>query len=265
MSTPRIMSPLPFAVAGAVIFAGFLGFVVSGPGAGAARDGAITAIPRASPPMAFRTAAAPPGRAAPNDAVHGGAGAPAEGGAPGTVGGRAAPNDAVHGGAARPPMAGMGGGAPVETDGDEDLPLKKTGINSRAELDRGRAAATTDEARAAFERGFRLTFTTRQDRRGYQEALTLLRRAIDLEPKLAEAYRALGYAVFNTGGGFEGAIPLYEKAVAIRGDYGEAHYALAFFLGESDLTRGREHFRRSKELGVPDERGLGPRYYPDVR
>ena len=45
-------------------------------------------------------------------------------------------------------------------------------------------------------------------------------------------------------------------------DYGEAHYALSFMLTQSDLERGRRHFERAMQLGVPDERNLRGQFYP---
>jgi tetratricopeptide (TPR) repeat protein len=183
------------------------------------------------------------------------------------------PNDSIH--------AGLHGGAPqqapgaaqpgmamatpdAETDGDPALPLKRTGLNSAEELRRGLATIGNAEARALFERGFRLTFTTKREARGYREARELLERALALEPKLAEAERAIGYAGFNSGMSMAEVLALYRKAVEMKPDYGEAHYALAFFLGESDPQEGAAHFRRAMQLGVPDERNLRATYYSKI-
>jgi hypothetical protein len=177
----------------------------------------------------------------------------------------AMPRDAVH----APFAAGAGGGMGMgddagENDGDPELPIRLTGLNSAEELRRGLAALPDPEARAHFERGFRAAFTTVHERRHYGIAETELRKTIELAPGSAEAYRALAYAVFNKGLNFTEAVPLYEKAVALKPDYGEAHYALAFLLGQSDPERGAEHFRRAMALGVKDERNLRARYYQKI-
>jgi Tfp pilus assembly protein PilF len=61
----------------------------------------------------------------------------------------------------------------------------------------------------------------------------------------------------------QGATQHYEKAVELDPDYGEAHYALSFMLTQFDVERGRKHFKKAMELGIPDERNLGPRFYPE--
>lgn len=173
------------------------------------------------------------------------------------------PRDAMHAPFAGAPGMGMGDEA-VETDGDPNLPLRKTGLNGAEELRRGLAGLASPDAKARFERGFRAAFTTVHERRNYEVAESELRKTIELAPDCAEAYRALAYAVFNRGLNFADALPLYEKAVALKPDYGEAHYALAFLLGASDPVRGAEHFRRAMTLGVKDERNLRARYYQKI-
>jgi Tfp pilus assembly protein PilF len=53
----------------------------------------------------------------------------------------------------------------------------------------------------------------------------------------------------------------YEKAVAADPNYGEAHYALAFMLTQSDMARARTHFDKAMALGVPDERNLREQFF----
>jgi hypothetical protein len=161
-------------------------------------------------------------------------------------------------------LRGVGIPAGVETDGDVELPLRRTGLDSRAELDRG-LEHTSSSAKPHLERGFRLCFTVRPEMRQYVVAEEELRKAIEIDPTVAEAYRALGYAVYNRSLNFDGAIPLYRKACELRPDYGEAHYALAFLLGTKSPAEGKDHFRKATELGIADELRLGPRFYPDVK
>ncbi len=154
--------------------------------------------------------------------------------------------------------------AEPETDGHPDLPLKKTGIGSAAELRRALEAAR-EEARPHLDAGFRLAFTARPAARDYAGAERELRATIAADPGSAAAHRALAYAVFNQGFNVSGALPLYEKAIELDPNYGEAHYALAFILGPENPARGRVHFEKAMSLGVPDERNLRERFYPPQR
>ena len=60
------------------------------------------------------------------------------------------------------------------------------------------------------------------------------------------------------------------KAIELKPDYGEAHYALSFMCAmdpsnQANMAKGAEHFKRAMELGVEDERNLGQRFYPNVK
>jgi tetratricopeptide (TPR) repeat protein len=154
-------------------------------------------------------------------------------------------------------------GAAGPTDGNA-IPLKVDGLSSAAEMERGKAMTQNADARALFESGFRKTFTSDQSKRDYQGAVQDLDKAISMDPKFAAAYRARGYAKFNLGFNVQDAMTDYLKAVELKPDYGEAHYALAFMYampGQGDIAKGEEHFKRAMELGVPDERGLKERFY----
>ena len=161
------------------------------------------------------------------------------------------------------PMSGGTLGASGPTDGNA-LPLKLEGLSSAAEMTRGKAMTQNAEAQAAFEAGFRKTFTSDSQKRDYQGAVQDLDKAISLDPGFAAAYRARGYAKFNLGFNVQGAMTDYLKAVELKPDYGEAHYALAFMYampGQGDRDQGEMHFNRAMELGVPDERGLKEKFY----
>jgi tetratricopeptide (TPR) repeat protein len=161
-----------------------------------------------------------------------------------------------------PVQQGSSLGSSAPTD-DNALPLKLEGLNSLVELKEGMTATDNTEARAAFETGYRKTFTADADKRDYAGAAQDLNHAIELDPNYAEAYRALGYAKFNMGFNVDGALQDYMKAVEIKPDYGEAHYALAFMYAMGDRTKGAEHYKKAMELGVPDERDLGSRFYAE--
>lgn len=169
-----------------------------------------------------------------------------------------------------PPAGGDNMAAPAQppagsgTADATQLPLPDTGLGSRKELDRALGKLTDDGIRAQFEEAFRLSFTSNRDARNYTRANELFKAVLAEKPQLAEAYRGMAYAEFNTTMSFPNTIALYEKAIELDGDYGEAHYALAFMLGGSDPERGRGHFAKAMALGVDDERNLGDRFYPGV-
>jgi tetratricopeptide (TPR) repeat protein len=157
------------------------------------------------------------------------------------------------------PMAGaLGDDGPTD---DHPLPLKLTGLNSLEELERALAATDVEEARGPFEAGYRMTFTADPAKRNYPGAVRELEQVLVLDPDYAEAYRALGYAKFNMGFDVNAAMENYTKAVELDPEYGEAHYALAFLYAMGDRGKGQGHFEKAMELGVPDERNLGPRFY----
>jgi hypothetical protein len=175
-----------------------------------------------------------------------------------------APQTTSPGGSA-PDMTSSGAAAPAPaTGGASELPLSSTGLGSAAELAKALSHLDDSDARRVFEEAFRLTFTSQRDSRDFKRANELFRRVLEHDPECAECYRGLAYAEFNTSFDFPGTIALYEKAVALRPDYGEAHYALAFMLGTSDLATGAEHFKRAMELGVTDERNLRERFYSGI-
>lgn len=161
-----------------------------------------------------------------------------------------------------PPTAGPTGtlGSDAPTD-DDPLPLKLTGLSSLEELEASAAGTDNPEAREAFMAGYRKTFTADADKRDYAGAERDLGKAVGLDPGFAEAHRALGYARFNLGFDVQAAMDAYLKSIELRPDYGEAHYALAFMYAMSDLESGKAHFEKAMELGIPDERSLGSRYY----
>jgi tetratricopeptide (TPR) repeat protein len=57
------------------------------------------------------------------------------------------------------------------------------------------------------------------------EMISLLEKALELQPNYAEAYYSLGYA-HQIQGNLDTAIHYYEKTIALKPDYAEAHYNL---------------------------------------
>ena len=157
-----------------------------------------------------------------------------------------------------PMMGALGDEGPTD---DDPLPLKLDGMNGVKELNHALAGTDSPEARELFTAGFRKTFTADAAKRDYPGAVTDLEQAIQLDPSFAQAYRALGYAKFNIGFNVDAAMENYQKAIDLKPDYGEAHYALAFMYAMGDRSKGTEHFKKAMELGVPDERNLGERFY----
>jgi tetratricopeptide (TPR) repeat protein len=139
-------------------------------------------------------------------------------------------------------------------------PLKLKGLNSVEELNRGLAKFSDSKSKQLFEDAFRMTFTTEQSSRNYAQAEAKFNRLLERNTRSAESYRGLGYALFNQGDSM-GAVRSYLRAVEIDPNYGEAHYALAIMYSAVDIEKGRTHFRKAIELGIPDERKLGERVY----
>lgn len=189
-----------------------------------------------------------------------------QGATAGGAGDGAAPHDGtgMGGGSPHASMPGVGGSLGNTTDPNDGnaIPLKLTGLGSAAELGRELVKLQGHEDAAAFERAFRLTFTSDKNKRGYSEAAALLAPFMQKQPPFAAAYRTLAYAKFNMNLS-EPAEPvaLYEKSVEIDPQYGEAHYAIAFMYTMIDPQKGVEHFKKAMALGVPDERNLGPNFY----
>lgn len=194
---------------------------------------------------------------------------------PRVAGGTAAPSGElppghppINGGGNGGMMAGngapaMGGGAAPVGD-PSSLPLTPKGLGSMHELEHALGKIDDPDTRTRFDAAFRMTFTTQRDGRQYAAAKQELESIIQSNPDLAEAYRALAYCEFNLTMSFPKTISLYEKAVELDPNYGEAHYALAFMLGPTDRERGAEHFARAMELGVEDERNLRDRFFQGV-
>lgn len=185
----------------------------------------------------------------------------------------AASEDPHHGGAtAMPPSssphagAPMGMNAPAGPDDGQPVPLKQTGIGSAAELQRELPHLGDAEAAAKFDSAFRLTFSSDPTKRDFVIARRMLNEILAKHSNFAPAYRALAYAQFNIDpSDTRTALENYDKAVELAPAYGEAHYAIAFMCAATgDRTKGVQHYNKAMALGVPDERGIGQRFYADL-
>lgn len=165
-----------------------------------------------------------------------------------------------HGQSPHGPMMGTGMTDAEGPTDNHEIALKATGLNSAEEMNRALGALSDSELRSDFETAFRASFSAKQAQRNYPLAVEAAERVVAASPNFAPGYRVLGYAYFNTGRQSQ-ALTAYRKAVEIDPGYGEAHYALAFMYAMGDLASGREHFRKAMELGIPDERDLGNRFY----
>jgi tetratricopeptide (TPR) repeat protein len=170
-----------------------------------------------------------------------------------------------HGGASPEAAIATPGGAsaPAEVaiEKGAEPALKLTGIGSKEELDRSLAQLEDPTARAEFEKGFRLSFSHDRAHRRFAEAVAATEKVLAISPDFPPAYRVLAYAHFNLSFDMPKATEYYEKAVALDPNYGEAHYALAFMLTQSDTARARTHFDKAIALGVPDERNLREQFF----
>jgi len=181
-----------------------------------------------------------------------------------------APDDEVHRGAAmqgqmppgHPPVARGEGmpahgtvGDPGEVDGAE-VPLRKTGLGSAAELQKALAQVQGDEAKRRFEEAFRWTFSVDKGLRQVEKARAAFQDLLRAQPDLAPAWRGLAYVALQSNFDLPGAVAAYQKALELKPDYPEVHYALAFLYAGSDQEKGREHLKKALELGIQDEQGL---------
>ena len=163
---------------------------------------------------------------------------------PGVHGNKGKP--AVHG---APPTAGL-------------APLKPKGSGSQEELERCLKSFDDEEDKTVFRGAFTHVFHTNRNLRNPGGAEKALLKLAEKHPTNAAIYRVLGYAAVDNGFQMARAMQFYSKAVELSPDCAEVHYALAFMYAMGDRTKGATHFQKAMELGMTDERGIGPRFYP---
>jgi len=170
------------------------------------------------------------------------------------------PDDEVHRGMQGEPLSPHEL-PPSEVEGEGVAPpLRLKGLGSLEELKDALASMGNVEKDVVqdFERGFRLTFTI--EGRDYEEAKKLMEGVLKRQPNLAEAYRVLAFITLSENFNADGARALYEKALSLRNDYKEVHYALAVLYLLSDREKGKTHFEKAMALGQPDYQNLA-RFY----
>jgi len=166
--------------------------------------------------------------------------------------GVAAPYAGPHAGRV-PPSAASAKGGPA---------LKATGSGSQAELERCLKSFDAEDDQATFRTAFTSVFHSNRSQRNPGAAEMSLTKLAEKHPTNAAIYRVLGYAAVDNGFQMARAMRYYLKAIELSPDYAEVHYALAFMYAMGDRVKGAQHFKRAIELGMKDERGIGPRFYP---
>jgi len=162
-----------------------------------------------------------------------------------------APYAGPHAGKARPSAASQSGPA-----------LKATGSGSQAELERCLKSFDAEGDQTIFRNAFTSVFHNNRGQRNPGAAEVSLTKLAEKHPTNAAIYRVLGYAAVDNGFQMARAMRYYLKAVELSPDYAEVHYALAFMYAMGDRAKGAQHFKKAMELGIKDERGIGPRFYP---
>ncbi len=109
-----------------------------------------------------------------------------------------------------------------------------------------RPSTPAARARTAYELYVRAS-SLDEDPSTYDEAETLYREALELDPTLAIAHTNLGNILFRRGDD-EGAEKLYKLAMGIDDRQPEAHYNLGYVMLErGDAKRAADHFEKAIE------------------
>jgi len=107
-----------------------------------------------------------------------------------------------------------------------------------------RPETPSDRARTAYDLYVRAS-SLDEDPSTYDEAASLYRRAIELDPQLAIAYTNLGNILFRRADD-HGAEELYLRAIAIDDRQPEGHYNLGYVMLErGDAKRAADHFEKA--------------------
>ena len=123
------------------------------------------------------------------------------------------------------------------------LSLPET-VNEAIDLERRALALDPDLADAHLWLGGSLLSTGRTD-----EAIAEIREALRLEPENGQAYQALARAYWVGIGDFKSAIPLFERAIDLNPEAGYSYLQLSLLLAwDGQLDRAEEISRRAVEL-----------------
>ena len=104
-----------------------------------------------------------------------------------------------------------------------------------------------ETAKQHYEQGLRA-----EDARDRKMAIVEFRRAIELDPRHAEAYRQLGWNTYATGGALEDACRCLQTAIRLKPLIDDAHLYLGIVLNRLGKTAASEHhFRVALVLDDP--------------
>jgi adenylate cyclase len=85
--------------------------------------------------------------------------------------------------------------------------------------------------------------------RRIDEAIAILREAIELDPENGQAWQGLGRALWIGKGDFDGAIPAFEKSIALNPEAGYSYLQLGLLLAwTGDYDRAEDVCRRAVDL-----------------
>jgi folate-binding protein YgfZ len=101
-----------------------------------------------------------------------------------------------------------------------------------------KSLSAVDRARDCYEQALRI-YTKEADDAAQSEAVALLRTALELDPKLEDAYEALG-VILHKRGDIDEAISLMKTLVALNADSVMAHTNLSVFYVEKGLKEEAE-------------------------
>jgi len=117
-------------------------------------------------------------------------------------------------------------------------------VNQAIDLERRALTLDPDLADAHMWLGTSLLTTGRTD-----EAIAEIREALHLEPENGQAYQSLARAYWVGIGDFKSAIPLFERAIELNPEAGYSYLQLSLLLAwEGQLDRAEEISRRAVEL-----------------
>lgn len=84
-----------------------------------------------------------------------------------------------------------------------------------------------------------------------EEAVSQLKRALEMDDRMPDAWTNLGSALLQLDR-LEESAQASRKALEIRSDFAMAHNNLGLaLLGQEQLEQAKEHFRQARELGYP--------------
>ena len=144
----------------------------------------------------------------------------------------------------------------------EDQIKKKEKVLSKAPVQKFPAKAEKIDLNKDFFFHFNLGLRFQKQRK-YRLAIEQYQRAIEIQPKFAQAYNNLG-SVYFLSGSYPEAMEEYKKAIELKPDYAEAYYNLAMVCeAMRDINQAIDCYRMVIGIRPDHERahqGLGSAY-----